>query len=401
VTAVPDVPASQPAAPRPRNVFIVANNIEEVGGLQRVVHNLAQLFAERGHAVELIGISHADQPVSYHDAPAYRTDVLYDVMEPRPWRPSRLADVLRVRSWAREVRRRRMHRAAVDKLRAKFQAVSDGIVIVAQVYAMEWVREADPRHLRVVGQSHESYEASRGLTRATIGSTRHRRIMRYFADVDAFLLLTQVDAEKFERDGLNNVHVMHNPLSFYPEWAAALTNRTIIGVGRYDPQKNYRALLEAFALVAKRHPDWQLKIFGLGPLEAQLRDQIDALGLTGRAHLMGPTDRVAEELLDSSVFALSSDYEGLPLVLGEAMACGVPCVSFDCSPGISEIIRDGEDGIIVPPHAVPALADGICRLIEDEELRQRMGRRARENIRRFSVDEIMRQWHQLFDFVER
>ena len=115
---------------------------------------------------------------------------------------------------------------------------------------------------------------------------------------------------------------------------------------------------------------------------------------------MGSTDRVVDELLASSVFALSSDFEGLPLVLGEAMACGVPCVSFDCGPGISEIIRDGEDGIVVPHHDVAALAEGLCRLIEDEQLRGEMGRRARENIR-FAPEEIMRQWHELFDLVER
>jgi glycosyltransferase involved in cell wall biosynthesis len=393
--------ADRQKAERSRHIFILANNIDELGGLQRVVHNLAQLFALQGHQVELIGISHAAPAVSYTQAPLYRSDVLYDVMEPKPWRPKRLRDLLDVRSWRRERRRRAMRRSAVDKLAKKFHAVPDGIVIVSQVYAMEWVHAARPRHLRIIGQSHESYEASRGYTRATRGSTRYRRIMTYFRDIDAFLVLTMADAEKFEQDGLNNVGVMHNPLTFYPERSAELRNKTVVSLGRYDPQKNHLALLDAFVLVAPRHPEWQLRIYGSGPLEAELRDHVEAVGLIDRAHIMGPTDRAIDVLLDSSIFALSSDYEGLPLTLCEAMACGVPCVSFDCAPGIAEIIRDGEDGLIVPPHDVPALAEGICRLIEDDELRAELGRRARENIRRFSAPAIVRQWHELFDVVER
>jgi glycosyltransferase involved in cell wall biosynthesis len=98
---------------------------------------------------------------------------------------------------------------------------------------------------------------------------------------------------------------------------------------------------------------------------------------------------------------LSSDFEGLPVVLCEAMACGVPCVSVDCGPGIGEIIRPEEDGLIVAMGDPQALAGAIGRLIEDEELRRRMGRAARENIRRYSVEEIMRQWDEVFDLVER
>jgi glycosyltransferase involved in cell wall biosynthesis len=116
---------------------------------------------------------------------------------------------------------------------------------------------------------------------------------------------------------------------------------------------------------------------------------------------MGPTDDVQSALLNSSVFALSSDFEGLPVVLCEAMACGVPCVSFDCGPGIAEIIRQEEDGLIVTAGEIDALAAGIMRLIEDEPLRRAMGKRARENIRRFSVAEITRRWDAVFAMVER
>jgi glycosyltransferase involved in cell wall biosynthesis len=116
---------------------------------------------------------------------------------------------------------------------------------------------------------------------------------------------------------------------------------------------------------------------------------------------MGATHDVAGVLREASVFAMSSEQEGLPLALAEAMSCGVPCVAFDCVPGIREIIRDDEDGLVVPNRDVEALAAGICRLIEDEALRRELGAAARHNIERFRLDRILDQWEELFVQVER
>jgi glycosyltransferase involved in cell wall biosynthesis len=386
---------------RPRNVFIVANNVEEIGGLQRVAHNLAQHLSRRGHHVVLVALNHHPDKVTYVTDPLYDTFTVYETREPKPLPKASRLGALRPSRRRYEARRKQARADAVERLSALFRSVPDGIVICTQIHAMAWVAQADTRHLRVIGQSHEQYEASRGLTSASRGVTRrYDGIMRHYPDIDLFQLLTEVDARKFEKDGLNNVAVMHNPLSFYPSSPAPLTSKTVISIGRYDPQKNQKVLIDAFALVASKHPDWRLQLWGSGPLETQLREQIATLGLTGTIEVMGSTDDAESALLASSVFALSSDFEGLPVVLCEAMACGVPCVSVDCGPGIAEIIRDGEDGIIVPP-GMSALAEGISRLIEDAELRRAMGARARENIRRFSVPQIMRQWDDVFDMVDR
>jgi glycosyltransferase involved in cell wall biosynthesis len=387
---------------RPRNVFLVANNVEEVGGLQRVAHNLAQELSRRGHHVVLVGINHHPDKVTYVADPLYETFTVYEQREPKPLPRSSRAGRLKPSRRRYERRRQLARREAIERLSGLFRSVSEGIVVNMQIHAMQWVSAADTRHLRVIGQSHEQYEASRGRTAASRGITRrYDGIMRHYRDIDLFQLLTHEDARKFEKDGLNNVAVMHNPLSFYPDEVSPLSEKTVISVGRYDPQKNQKALIEAFALVAQRHPDWVLKLYGTGPLEEALAAQIAESGLTGTVSLMGPTDKVQEALMGSSVFALSSDFEGLPVVLCEAMACGVPCVSVDCGPGIGEIIRPEEDGLIVAMGDPQALAGAIGRLIEDEELRRRMGRAARENIRRYSVEEIMRQWDEVFDLVER
>jgi glycosyltransferase involved in cell wall biosynthesis len=386
----------------PRNVFIVANNVEEVGGLQRVVHNLAQELSRRGHHVVLVGLNHHPDQVSYVSDPLYDTFTVYEQREPRALATSSPLRRLSPARRRHEVLRKRARERAVERLSSLFRSVPNGIVICAQIHAMAWVAEADTRHLRVIGQSHEQYEASRGRTSASRGVTRrYDGIMRHYADIDLFQLLTVADARKFEQDGLNNVAVMHNPLSFYPPVPAQLSAKRVISVGRYDPQKNQQALIAAFALVVEQHPDWSLELWGKGPLHDALVEQVQQLGLAANVRLMGPTDDVQSVLLSSSVFALSSDFEGLPVVLCEAMACGVPCVSVDCGPGITEIIRDGEDGLVVPVGDHAALAAGIVRLIEDEQLRRTMGERARHNIQRFSVEEIMRQWEAVFAMVER
>lgn len=381
---------------KPRNIFIVANNVEAIGGVQRVVHVYAEMFSAAGHNVELIGIRHADEPHLHVGDPPYRVTVAYEGDYEPPPPANRLTKPNRAERAALAKRK-----AAIDKLSERFTTVDDGILIVAQVWAMRLVAESRHDHLRLIVQSHELYEASRGRTPGSRGVTRYRRIMKLYPDADLMLLLTRSDADKFERDGLNNVGVLRNPVSFFPPEAAPLTAKTVINVGRYAREKDQARLIEAFALVHERHPDWRLRLVGEGPSEALLREKAGELHLSGVVDIAGPTSDVMGALREASIFALSSDNEGLPVVLSEAMACGVPCVSFDCSPGVRELITDEVDGLIVPHRNVPALAEGICRLIENEELRRTLGKRARESILRFSPDEILREWERIFEFVER
>lgn len=400
--SAPAVEATAAPTARPRHIFLVANNIEEIGGLQRVVHTLADAFARRGHDVELIGITHVATPEKLTpEHPPYRMTTLMRQPEPRGWRPRSLRNKLRLVSQAREHYRRRLHARHVARLNERFRSVPDGIVIVGQIWAMEWVTDADTRHLRVIGMSHESYEASRGLIPTAAGSTRYSRIMRYYPPVDHVLFLTEVDARKFEHDGLCSVGVMHNPLTLWPDTVGALTERTVVAIGRLEIEKRYDRLVSAWTAVNSRHPDWTLKIYGNGSLRNRLQRQIDDAGLHDRVLLMGSTNDVAAAVSNASVLALSSEQEGLPLVLAEAMACGVPCVSFDCAPGIREIVRDGEDGLVVRNRDVAGLAAAVCRLIEDEALRREMGTRARANIERFRLDRIVGKWEELFEQVER
>jgi glycosyltransferase involved in cell wall biosynthesis len=396
---VPSQLSAKPAAvshtsvsKRPRDLFIVANNIDELGGLQRVAHLLAGLLSERGHRVRLIGIR-PFTPVHAYASPdaAYTTHVIG--VAARRGRRSALGN--------RPQPLEQPTAQDIERLNEIFASAGDGIVICMQVHAMTWVAAAETSHLRVIGMSHESFMASVGSSRGSRVPSRFRRIGATYREIDAFLLLTRADADQFRRVGFNNTGVMPNPVALRPSRPAELATQTIITVGRLAPEKNYRALVEAFAQLAPDHPDWGVKIFGDGPLRAPLQQQVDRAGLTDRVLLKGTTNDVEGELLDSSIFALSSESEGLPVVLVEAMACGVPCVAYDCSPGIREIITDGVDGVVAANRSVSDLSAGIRRLIEDVQLRRSMGRAAVVGAQRFSEDNVLGLWEDLFDTVER
>jgi glycosyltransferase involved in cell wall biosynthesis len=376
----------------PRDVFLVANNIEELGGAQRVTHNLATMLHQRGHRVTVVGITHPAQVHDYGHRP-YRWLVLNEQPEPKP-PPDDLRS--RVDPRARVARRRHesVRRDAVDRLSALFGAVEEGIVVVMQVWSMNWVAPAKTDHLHVIGMSHESFDA-------TLSSSRWERVVRFYRDLDLMLVLTEHDAERFELEGFNNVGVMHNSLSFYPDRTSDLSAPVVVAAGRYAPEKGYDRLIDAFGLVAADHPDWVLKIFGHGPLHARLQKQARASGLGDRVLLPGLAGDIETELRAGSVFALSSIHEGLPMALAEAMACGVPCVAFDCAPGVREIVTDGVDGIVVPPRNVAALAAGLSTLMGDEELRRRYGRQARQSVRKFAPEAVLAQWEDVFSTVER
>jgi GalNAc-alpha-(1->4)-GalNAc-alpha-(1->3)-diNAcBac-PP-undecaprenol alpha-1,4-N-acetyl-D-galactosaminyltransferase len=170
----------------------------------------------------------------------------------------------------------------------------------------------------------------------------------------------------------------------------------IIAIGRLVPQKGFDTLLNAFARVARSHPDWRLEIWGEGPDRAALEQLRDALGISAQVSLPGRTREPYDVLRRASLFVMSSRREGFPTVLGEAMACGLPVVSFDCPSGPRELIRNGIDGLLIPPNDIGGLAAGIDRLITDRKLANDLASRAPEVVDRFALSTVLEQWDLVF-----
>src|SRR5438445_2665806 len=169
--------------------------------------------------------------------------------------------------------------------------------------------------------------------------------------------------------------------------------KRLLAVGRLDEGKQFGVLIKVFASLARHHTHWSLRIVGEGPLRATLQQQIVELGLEGRVELPGQTAHIGEVLAESDAFVLTSKYEGFPNVLLEAMAFGLPCVTFDCPSGPREISMDGLVAMLVPLNDEQAVVDVMERLILDADLRQALGARARLSvIERFSLDSVLGQW---------
>lgn len=193
------------------------------------------------------------------------------------------------------------------------------------------------------------------------------------------------------------VRVIPNPV---PPGPLKLTRsfegrKQLVAMGRLSREKGFDLLLQAFARLAPRHPDWDLTIWGEGALKEQLTQQRDDLGLTDRVGIPGSTRTPREQLAASDIFVLSSRYEGFPNVLCEAMATGLPVVAFDCPFGPGEIIRNGVDGMLVPTGDVDALVAELDRLMSNEALRDRLGAEAVSIVERYSLANIAAQWEAL------
>ena len=222
----------------------------------------------------------------------------------------------------------------------------------------------------------------------------------HYADkkFDRIVVLTEEDKET-NWQGWSNVSVIPNPVAFKCDSPSDLTDKSVISMGRLENVKNFSSLISAFKIVAQRHPDWTLKIYGDGSLKESLHSQINGNGLQNNVFLMGFSNDMESALCQSSIFAFSSLVEGFALVIVEAMECGLPAVSYQCPCGPKDIITDGKDGFLVPVNDEQILADKICDLIEDENLRRQMAADARVRAQYYHVENIAQRWMDLFNEV--
>ena len=222
----------------------------------------------------------------------------------------------------------------------------------------------------------------------------HSLVMK-LKNLDRFVVLSEEDKKAWSE--LKNICVIPDPLSFMPTEHSGLKNKRVIAVGRYVYQKGFDLLLQAWAGIEKQYPDWQLAIFGDGDRTPYLQ-QMATLGIDeNRCHLNGPTSNIQKEYVESSLFVFSSRFEGFGMVLVEAMACGLPLVSFDCPCGPKDIIKDGEDGFLVENGNVDVLANKMCKLMDDKNLRVSMSQAGIKNVQRFSIEHVAELWRPIFE----
>lgn len=391
VRALP-APRPRPAAPGPRPVRIILANAYGMGGTIRTTFNLAGRLA-RDREVEIIAIKrHAKK--SFFALPE---GVIVSELDDR----------------SRE--RRPLHERVLTKLPSLLTHPEDfgypsaslwtdwrllrrlrgmgGETVIATRPAWALVAlAATPPDAIVVDQEHMHFHAHRPALGADV--------RRHYGELDAIAVLSaddEADYGALVRDTPTRVERLPNAVPDLGGGIATLDAPVIVAAGRLVAQKGFDLLIDAFAPIAARHPDWEVRIYGGGQDKAALQRQIEARGMAGRVRLMGAARELGPALAEGSLFALSSRWEGFGLVIVEAMSRGLPVVSFDCPRGPSDIITDGRDGLLVPAEDTAALGAAMERLIDDPAARRAMGAAALERARDYDGDAIAARWAALLD----
>ena len=240
------------------------------------------------------------------------------------------------------------------------------------------------------------------MARVSVRTVRFydKQNLRYVNRFDRMVCLTHGDAEEWRKHISTKIEVIPNPLTYIPFSLKQKTTKTlfrIISVGRLEEVKGFDRLIKAFAMIEKKCTKWRIDIFGKGSCEDDLRKLIAYYRLEDRISIQPPTNDIFTEYQNSDFYVLTSYHEGLGMVLLEAMACGIPCVSFNCDYGPREIIVNGETGLLVEDGDVEKLAKTILWMMEHPEERFEMGKKACEVTKKYQIDAIMPSWINLFN----
>ncbi|SDR27147.1 glycosyltransferase family 4 protein [Thermostaphylospora chromogena] len=371
-----------------------------MGGTIRTVFNQANAMVAAGHDVEVVSVVRRRDEPQFHLDPRVRLHTLVDQrggIEPdKPSLGGRLAGrlgrgpIVPSGEFAAEYFTAQVERATVGYM----SKIKDGILVTTRPALNLMAARFVSRSVVRVAQEH--------MNLATHLPDVRQALLRHYGVFDAVAVLTNTDREEYER-ALPGTYVVRIPNAVHSveQPHSDQTSKIVIAAGRLFYQKGFDLLLPAFAEVVRHHPDWQLRIFGTGQKKNQLRRQIEQLRLYNNAYLMGRTDRLDEEMTKASLFVLSSRFEGLPMVMIEAMTHALPVVSFDCPTGPADVITHGRDGLLVPPGDVDGLAQAMLKLIGDRDARLRMGAQAAETVRDYAPEAVMPRWEALFEELSR
>lgn len=363
-----------------------------MGGTIRTVVNQANAMAAAGHDVELVST------VRRRDAPRFALHPRVTITTLVDQRDGRRPDSVARRAW-RRVRGKivprgefaagyfteRVERAVMEYV----SGLSDGVLVTTRPALSLIAARRAPKPVVRVAQEHMNLSA--------YPETIRREIARHYGRFDAITVLTGTNRLEYQRllPGTPIVR-LPNAVHRVEQEPSRQTEPVVIAAGRLVPQKGFDLLIKAFAQVVPEHPEWRLRVFGTGPRRGQLAGLVEQHGLGGHVSLPGRTERLDQELAAASVYALSSRFEGLPMVMIEAMTHALPVVAFDCPAGPGDVLTDGVDGVLVPPRDVAALAAALNRVIADRELRLRMGRAAVRTSRAYGPEQVMPLWEDLF-----
>lgn len=361
-----------------RLVFIIYKMIG--GGAQRHLSNLVNFLSSRGWSISILTFDDGSSPSFYDLHPSIQIIPLSIMRRQNGFLRSLAMPLLR--PW---ILRRAILKTKPDVV-IPFVDLTNILTLISTMGLAVPVIASEMTH----PQYHKM-----GKLWGFVREWAYRRARCVVVQTDVGLSFFSKNIQRRSRVIPNPVIVPenHNPDTSDNDFE---NTKTIIAMGRLSKEKGFDLLLRAFAVVADRCPEWKLVVWGEGDQREMLESLRKELALTEKVSLPGITRKPYEKMMESDLFVLSSHFEGFPNVLCEAMACGLPVISFDCPSGPSSIIRDGYDGLLVPPEDVAELAISMEKVISDPELRANLGKNAREITDRFAVDKVAGMWEKLF-----
>ncbi len=357
-----------------KHIVIICSRLDCPGGIERAVVNTANLFAEKGQEVTLLILDDL-KSIFYPLNPSIKI-----IQQPLSFGITKEGNILT---------RKAKLLSDVLKLRKILKNLSPDLLISSEYpFTIAAVLTGCRKYSKLVSWEHHHYS---WLKRNRFWETLFKLA---YPRLDKIICLNKEEAKYYEQ--FAPVNVIPNFVENNSGKVSTTDLKTILSIGWLIPRKGIDMMIKTAKTVLSKHPDWKWKLIGEGELKDDVLQFIKNENLEDRFILQKPGDDVEKEYLNASFFVLSSRYEAFPMVLLEALSYGLPCISFDCPSGPADIITHKQDGLLVEKDDIVKLAEAISTLITDEEKRRMMSRKAVENIKRYSKDNIYSLWNELF-----
>lgn len=343
------------------------------GGAERVVCNLANYLADKGHEITILTVSDKQ---TYKINANVRHVVLYGESDSKL--PHQIINIIRLYRMNRYFRKENVdvYLTFLPKLSSFILAQKRFIkcpVILAE--------RADPNTF-------------------CNSSKKNKKIFeQYYPKADGYIFQTEDAREYYRTHGINVENSVVIPNAINPEFIRpqyqGKTRKAIVGAGRLTEQKNFTLLINAFAEVGKTYPEYELEIYGEGPLKNDLINEAKALGIAEKVKFQGYVKNLGDRIQDATMFVLSSNFEGMPNALIEAMALGMPVISTDCPAGGSKfLIKNKKNGLLVPTNDINAMVDAISYILKDSKKAKEMAQLAYKVGDELQFDKVYDKWNE-------
>ena len=376
-------------------ILIIHRSFALVGGAERVIIEKANYLANQGHEVLLVSYEQGQHPIPY----VLQSNVKFVDLNCRFFTLAKYPLLIRLYKFFN------LKRKLCSLLQQTILDFSPNVVVLASDWQfLVGIVVKASKDIPVIAEFHNAYDfiikkigdVENGV-KSKLTGFYYKRSLKQFRNCACLVSLTENDARHW-RNHSAHVSVIPNPVTLYPESVNDIPkeNGRILCVGRLNDQKRIDRLVTAFSMIADKYPTWHVDIFGEGDKRSALQKQISELNLQERIVLHQPTKQIYDEYKKSQFLVLSSAYEGRPLVLIEAMACGLPCVAFNCPSGPAEIIDDGVTGLLAENGNVVDLSQKMEWMITHEVERKEMSVKARKAAEIYKPSNIMHRWEALY-----